>query len=358
MKKIMLLILIGNFMIFICACGVNSKNVDYTDYFTIHEIYPIENETENMIGIPFEITNLGKNEDLNFRLTIGDEVETYPISPNNSQEGEIIIDIGKPNNYNLTYDITYEVFNNGQSIWTKEDSISYDCSSIFIHTATVTYGDEIKDIKLVDYQSNYFDLSEMFSKFDSKETHNVIIENKLNDIGKIQEDKNSEKCKDSAAIGDVLKLYTYGTKEINDTFHFTDNLIIKIEDAISATSVNWNDHLVFTNEAKQNTSNVVGMMVTTLTFYVNVENPSDEDIYGSITGFYVNDSAISEEYMSSASEHRLIWANSTNQLNYVSSGAVMRTTGVTDVKRLGVTVVLEDEDGNTLYDDILWLDLD
>lgn len=358
MKKIILLMLIGIFMIFICACESSSKDIDYTNYFVIQKICPIENETENMIKIPFEIINLGKKEDLNFRLTIGDEIRTYSVSPNTSQKDEIVVDIGKPDNYNLKYDIVYEVFDNSQLIWTKEDNITYDCSSMFIHMATIIYEDETKDIELVDYQSNYFDLSEMFSEFDTKEAHNVIVENGLNDFGKIQEDRNSKKGKDSAAIGNVLRVSTYGAKEINDTYHFADNLIIIIEDAIAAMSVNWNDYLVFTNEAKHSTSNVAGMSVSTLTFYVNIENPSNEDIYGSITGFYVNDVAIAEEYMSSASERSLIWANSADKLHYVSSGAVMRTTGVTDIEQLGAKVMLEDEEGNILYDDILWLYLE
>ena len=40
-----------------------------------------------------------------------------------------------------------------------------------------------------------------------------------------------------------------------------------------------------------------------------------------------------------------------------TSGSVWRSTGETNVKKFGLNIKLEDEDGNILYDGIQWLEL-
>lgn len=102
--------------------------------------------------------------------------------------------------------------------------------------------------------------------------------------------------------------------------------------------------------------------ISIMTFYAYVENPSDETIYGSITDFYLNDTPIPKDSLNvnsdveiyggkgidiRAGETRELWS----KITPVIAGSIVNGA---DIDKFGMTIVLKDEDGNTLYEDTLW----
>ena len=349
---------------FLGGCG--GAKTDYTDYFSVDSISPVNNETENMLEIDYTVSNLGEENDLVFCVTIDGNTEKYPLNPSDEETDKIVVDIGRPDNYTISYPITYEVKKDDDVIWSKDDSVTYDCTDMFVHHATIIYGEEKQDVKLIDYQSNFFNLSDIFSDFDSSNAHNVIFEGQEttvsthadvdNNLACIVRNEDDKKGLASAADGTLLRIYTYGKKEINDTFHFSNDLVIKITDALKASDVNWKKHMTFSDSAKYNEVYVDGMQITTYRMEVTVKNPSDEDIYGTVKQFFVNDVAVDDKYLA-ASDRLLIKAKDTGTLYNVSGASVWKTTGVSSINKFGLKVKLKDKNGNVLYNGIQWLNL-
>ena len=210
MKRIMLL-LMGVFMSIALLGGCGKEITDYTDYFSIKSISPMNNDTENMLEIDYTVSNLGKKDDLVFCVTLDGNTEKYSVNPNDEKTDKKVVDIGRPDNYTISYPITYEVKKNGDVVWSKEDSITYDCTNMFVHHATIIYGEEKQDVELIDYQSNFFDLSDIFPNFNSSNAHNVIFEGQEtlisahasidNNLACIVRNENDEKGLASAADG-------------------------------------------------------------------------------------------------------------------------------------------------------------
>lgn len=225
------------------------------------------------------------------------------------------------------------------------------CGANNIHNATIVYKDTSVDIELTDFQSNYYNLAELFPDFDANGIHSVVLEGSEHDFAKIQINESANDGSDTAASGSILRLATYGVQEVNDTHPFSDNLIIHVEDAISATSINWAKYVEFSQEATTEIEPISNVEIMTL--YVDIENPCDEKISAETVKFYVNDTAVSDEYFvgNSISLDRMsrekIWTK--------TSGAAMLTTGVTNIDKLGIEVVLKDSNNNILYDDVQWL---
>lgn len=338
-------------------CGVSScssRNVDYTDYFSIQDITQSETE-DNTIELHCEVSNFGKRDDLVFCVSAGGNEEKLSVNAGETSTQTLAINIGRPEDYHLTYDVTFTVRDNGETVWTKTDSVEYDCKEMFVHPAKIQYGDNEVEVELTDYRSNYFDLAQLFPGFDKAAVHKVTLKGASNDIAKIQESETSDSGTDIAP-GGVLKLLTFSMNEPNDTYHFTDNLQIVIKDAVTAFSVDWEQHLEFTDEADYQTNRVAGMTTTTFKMIINVDNPSDEDVYASIVKFYVNDTAIDNEYLV-GSNHDRIDARSSGEAYSITSAPVWESTGEGHINRFGMELVLEDGNGNVLYDDVQWLEL-
>lgn len=354
MKKCRAIILgILMFIVGIFATGCGS-NTDYSDYFSVSQVNRFDDDKENMIEVEYEINNLGKKDNLIFCVTVDGMTEKYSVSPESKKTDKKIIDIGRPDNFQLSYPVIFEVKKNSDVIWSKEENITYDCSEMFQHKATIKYGDKTAEISLIDYKSNFFDLAELFSDYDANTSHNVEINNAKNDLARIQEREDSVDGSESVATGSILRLATFGKEEINDTYHFSDDLEIVVTNAIPASSVNWAEHMKFSDDSHYSSSSVYGISVTTYEMDVMIDNPSDETVYGSVTKFYVNDKPVSDEYLA-ASEHRSISSGETDKVYNISGASVWETTGETNIKKFGLKVKLEDSNGKVLYNDIQWL---
>ena len=352
-KKIYLLgISIFAVMIIFSGCGEK----DYSDCFQMGDIKPMEDDTENKLQVEYSVTNNKAGDNKVFSVTINDKTEKYSVAEGSTKSGQAIIDIGKPDTFNLNYDVKFSVLKNNKEIWSKESSIKYDVSKLFIHKAEVEYNGETAEIELKDYQYNIIDLTTLFNSFNPNEAHKVDVENKNRDLVGISSSKNPKDCFFTPTIGKYLMLGTYGSEEVSDTYHFSDNLKITVNDAILAESVDWEKNMEFVDDSHYTTSSVYGVTVTTYEMDVVVTNPSDETVYGTVTKFYVNDTAVSDEYLV-GSKHTYIGSGQSEKLYNISSGSVWRPTGETNVKKFGLNIKLEDEDGNILYDGIQWLEL-
>lgn len=269
---------------------------DYTDCFSVQSISPGTDLAETLIEVKYKVRNTTKIDGLTFCVTVDDSSEECTLDHGNETSVTLLVDIGCPEDFNVSCMATYEVKKEEKSMYLQEDTITYDCSEMFVHPATITYGDSTVDIELHDYQSNFFDLSELFEDFDSAVAHNVNFDDgkkysdayvsKAENIAYIVSDDTDERGRASAANGSILKLCTLGTQEINDTYRFADNLEVQIDDAVRAADINWDEYMSFTDEAQTNSSTVAGMYVTTIKTNVLVENPSDETVYGTVTGFF------------------------------------------------------------------------
>lgn len=341
--SLLILVLLGTLIV---GCG---ETTDYSNYFSILQISKFDDDKENMLEVEYEVNNLGKKENMVFCVTINGMTEKYSVSSGNKKSDKMIIDVGHPDNYQLTYPVVYEVMKNGDVVWSKEDSISYDCTEMFQHKATIKYGNETAEVDLTDYQSNYYNLADLFTNFDAKSPHKVELNNANKDIARIQEGEESEGKTESVAYGSVLRLATRGDNELNDTYHFSDNLEIIIADAVLASSIKWDDHMEFSDD-----SNYSSDIVSTFEMDVIIDNPSDETVYGSVTKFYVNDTEVSDKYLA-ASENISISSGETDKVYNYSGPYVWMSTGETNIKKFGLKVKLEDSNGEVLYDDIQWL---
>lgn len=250
---------------------------DYTDCFSVQSISPGTDLAETLIEVKYKVRNTTKIDGLTFCVTVDDSSEECTLDHGNETSVTLLVDIGCPEDFNVSCMATYEVKKEEKSMYLQEDTITYDCSEMFVHPATITYGDSTVDIELHDYQSNFFDLSELFEDFDSAVAHNVNFDDgkkysdayvsKAENIAYIVSDDTDERGRASAANGSILKLCTLGTQEINDTYRFADNLEVQIDDAVRAADINWDEYMSFTDEAQTNSSTVAGMYVTTIETY-------------------------------------------------------------------------------------------
>lgn len=340
---------------------------DYTDCFSVQSISPGTDLAETLIEVKYKVRNTTKIDGLTFCVTVDDSSEECTLDHGNETSVTLLVDIGCPEDFNVSCMATYEVKKEEKSMYLQEDTITYDCSEMFVHPATITYGDSTVDIELHDYQSNFFDLSELFEDFDSAVAHNVNFDDgkkysdayvsKAENIAYIVSDDTDERGRASAANGSILKLCTLGTQEINDTYRFADNLEVQIDDAVRAADINWDEYMSFTDEAQTNSSTVAGMYVTTIKTNVLVENPSDETVYGTVTGFFVNDSAISDDYLVGSSR-TMLESGETGSVYCITSESVWKTTDESHIKKFGMKIKLEDDAGTVLYDGIQWLYLE
>lgn len=348
----------------LAGCG---GPADYSDCFSIQSIFPTADETENRLEVDYEVSNASRKKGLTFCVTLDGETTEYPLEPGDAEEASMIIDIGRPEAYDLSYPVTYGVKKDDETIWTQEETVSYDCTEMFVHPATITYGDSTVSVELQDYQSNYFDLSALFENFDTAAAHNVRFLNGQiytdahasvgNDLANIvSSEADTEGGRANAAEGAILQLFTYGSKEANDTYHFSNDLTVQISDAVRAKDVDWGSHMTFSDEANTRSSKVYGMDVTTFEMKVLVENVSDQTIYGKVTKFYVNNSAISDEYLV-GSTHDEIKPGETIGVYNISSPPVWTSTGIKNIDKFGLNIQLEDAAGTILYDGIQWLDV-
>ena len=352
MKKSWRLIILSTIMVFfLFGCG--KKNIDYTDYFEITNIIPIEDRTENTIQVDYSITNDSRNDDLTFIVSIGDITNKYGVASGETKQDAVVINIGKPKEYNLSYNISYEVVKKEKTVWSKEDTITYDCTDMFVHNAVVKYGNETCEIQLKDYETNFYDLTNLFSTFDAAKKHNINLENANYDRAKIQETEDAEEGYQTAATGSVLRLVTAGEKEANDTYHYTDDLVINITDTVLASSVDWNQHMQFLKDSEKNDS----YGFTTFKMFVKIDNPSDETVLATVTEFYVNDTKVSDEYLV-GSDHDFIDGGEEENVYNISSTPVWKSTGETHIEKFGMRIQLEDMNENIIYDDIQWLYLE
>ena len=352
------MVMFGSIVAMVLAGVVGCGGVsDYTEYFSVTNVAPYEDAKENLLQIDYVVSNQGKNDNLSFAVTIDGQKGEYGVAAGSSKSDSAIIDIGKPEEYQISYDVLYEVSKNGKVVWSKEDEISYDCTEMFVHPATIYYGEESKEVELVDYQSNYFDLEELFSGYDVNQTHSVKLENAGADRAYIQTTETAEGGKSTLANGSVLHLFTFGNEEINDTSHYSDGLEIYVKEAVPASSVNWSDYMEFIKEAKTSTSTVGGMNVTTMQLYVEIENPSDEDVSATVTEFYVNDTAMSP-YSLVGSTNSSIYAGETDQVYTITSAPVIQQAGIRSMDKMGMEVELKDSSDHVVFKDVVWLYLE
>lgn len=343
------------------GCG---SGVDYTDCFSVQSISPGTDLAETLIDVEYKVTNTTQTDGLTFCITVNGSSEECTLDSGSEEAVALSVDIGRPESSNISCAVTYEVKRGDKSIWSQEDTLTYDCSEMFTHPATLSYGDRTVDVELHDYQSNFFDLSDLFEDFDPSVAHSVNFEggsrrsdshaNKDNNLVSIVASDTDDEGRASAASGSLLKLYTYGTQEINDTYRFSDNLKIQITDAVKAADINWDSYMSFSSDAKTRSSTVAGMNVTTFETKVFIENPSDETVYGTVTKFYVNDSALSDNYLIGSSRTPIA-SGETDSVYNISSPDVWRTTGVSHVTKFGMKIKLETADGAVVYDGIQWL---
>ncbi|WP_352398673.1 hypothetical protein [[Clostridium] aminophilum] len=225
------------------------------------------------------------------------------------------------------------------------------------HKAQVVYNNTSVEITLKDNEYNCFDLTQYFEDFNPEDLHVAEVENSNHDLYGIFE---SEGEPDSGffkpSVGKYLILTKPDYEKTNDKYHFSDDLVITIEKATPAASIDWGKHMEFVEDSNYSTMSIYGMLTTVFEMDVMITNPSDETVYGSITKFYVNDKAVDERYLS-ASEHVSILPGDTGKLYKFSSGVEWETTGETNVKKFGLKVKIEDKNGNILYHDVQWLHL-
>lgn len=356
---VILLVILG----MLSGCG---NTADYTDCFSLESISPGTELAETLIDVKYKVVNTTQTDGLTFCVTVNGSSEECTLNGGNEEIVTLSADIGRPEDFedfNISCAVTYEVKKGTKAIWSQGDTITYDCSEMFTHPATLFYENRKVDIELRDYQSNFFDLSDLFEDFDPSIAHSVNFEggsrsdshaSKDNNLVSIVASNTDDEGKASAASGSILKIYTYGTQKINDTYRFSDNLKVQIADAVKATDVKWDSYMSFSSDAKTQGSTVAGMNVTTFETNVLIENPSDETVYGTVTKFYVNDSAISDDYLI-GSDHTAIESGTTGSLYNISSPDVWRTTGVSHVTKFGMKIKLETATGVVVYDGIQWL---
>lgn len=351
------LVLMLPLLMIICLSGCGDS-ADYTDYFAVEPAEIVVSEEANEIFIHYSISNISKKDNLSFAITIGETTENYIVSADEMVSGNITIDVGRLTDYQYTYEIGYAVSKNDKVIWEKTESASCDCRPLFVHPAQITYNGETVDVELIDYQINYFDLSELFGSFDDSSLHVVSLKNEQHDIAKLNTSTDSEGSA-TANEGKILSVVTYGQSEACDTYHYTDDLEISISDGIKAADVDWADNMVFRGDADTKESSVYGMSVTTFTMYIDIENPSDERIYAYVKDFYVNTKAISREYLvGDTSEYpQRIDAHEADSIYTVTSASVWTSTGVRNVEKFGMDVVILNQNKEEIYNGIVWLDL-
>lgn len=356
MKKLKKVLLAGVFSVMIGGI-LTGCNVDYTGSFAIKDVTAEITETENKISVNYEFTNPGKGDGVTFHVMVDDEQNTHTAGKDEKVSSGIVLDIGKPENYNLEYPVKFEVMKDGKTLWSTEEIVSYDCADLFHHEATIRYGSEEKVVELTDYESNFFNLEEMFSSFDGDKVHNVkILEKGDHDRVYLRPDENGSVKGTDGIPGAILHAFTYGKEEICDTYRYSDGLVFEITDAVSAKDVNWEEHITFLDTADVKTSNVLGMSVSTVKLQLEVKNESDEIIYGTITGLYVNDVRVDDYYLV-GSDHSSIYPHEKREIYNVSSGSVWATTGVKNAYKLGLELKLENENDEVVHSSIYWLNL-
>lgn len=352
LKKILLTTAVTAALGLLTGCSV-----DYTGSFSVKNVTPEFTETKNMISVNYEFTNPGKGDGVTFHVTVDGEQNTHTAEKGENVSAGILLDIGKPEDFSLEYPVKYEVMKDGKALWSTVETISYDCTELFNHEATIRYGSEEKVVDLVDYESNYFDLEEMFASFDGNKVHNVEVLGKGdNDRVYLRPDKDGSIKGTDGIPGSVLHVFTYGKEAICDTYRYSDGLVFEITDAVSAKDVDWNSNISFLDTADVKSSKVLDMDVTTVKLKLEVVNECDETVYGTITGLYVNDVRVDDYYLV-GSDHTMIDAHEMKELYNISSGSVWATTGVRNAEKLGLELELENEAGEVVHSAVHWLEL-
>lgn len=341
--------------------GLSGCGTDYTNCFSFEPAEVVTDLRANEIAINYTISNVEEDDDLTFIVTVGEESQAWGVSAGETVSDCITIDVGRlTDDYQYKYEIKCEVLrdSDGKELWTKTISESCDCRTIFIHPAEITYKGETVAVELVDYQINYFDLTTLFSAFDDSKVHAVNLENWNNDMAKIQASTESE---DGNAVneGGILRVITAGQNEVCDTYHYTNDLKIIISDGVRASDVDWASNMEFRRDANYRESMFNGNRFLTWTMYVDIKNPSDETVSAYVSNFYVNDTPISEAYLVGTLEDSeiKIKAHETDSVYTVTSGSVWVSTGVENVKKFGMEVVILNQDGETVYTGTSWIDL-
>lgn len=325
-----------------------SESIDYTEWFELGEIKPVESETESLIEINYSIHNKGKENDKQFAISINGKTEKTAIEPGSSKSNSMSVDLSVPETYNLDIDIKYSVIKDDVEIWESSVKVPYDCTDMFVHKAYVSYKGEKKEIELKDFTENSIELKDIFKAFDGGKKHIVKVnsgENVRAGIGK----NNSNVSFSSAKEGSCLVVKTSENK-----YHFKGNIQIEINDIVTADSVDWGKQMSFRDSANYSSAYISGVTVTLLEFAIDIKNPSDEDVYGTITKFYVNDKALDDHYLS-ATGKTSIWARDKNSLQSYSGPNIWNTTGEKNIKKFGMKIKIEDTNGKVLYDDIQWI---
>lgn len=346
---------IGILAIMLICLFAGCGKKDYSECFVVKSIEPTDKYDENVLEIVYEITNPSKKNTMNFSVTIDEETKSCKLKPGATKERTILVDIGRPDDYNLVIKPTYDVEKDGETIYSEEKSVDYDCTSMFNHTITVQYNKEKAEIKVKDYQHNYFELDKLFKNFDSKKAHSVKYVECTNEIVKILEKKDdNDDGKFEVATGNILRVVTFGNEKAGDTYRFKDGLVIDVTDSRTAASVDWEKQMdIYGGE---DLDFIVGLNASSIEFEVHIDNVSEEDVYGSIVQFYVNDTPARELF---ASKKELIFSGNVSKLTYSTSSSYIREAiGDAKIKKFGLKIKLFDENDNVVYEGIKWKTLE
>lgn len=226
---------------------------------------------------------------------------------------------------------------------------SEEVSTIGKHKGTITYNGESKEVEVIDHKINYFNLTELFSSFNSSASHNLKCNGTL---GTIRETENaySKGNNTSNLKGNILYIYSSGKNEITE-YEIKDNFSIDITDFISASSINWNDYMRILPDST--TTSVAG--ISMLTLKVEVDNISEEDLIGKITNVYVNNSPIASSYILDSTYD--VWKKDKSVVQYPASSQALASAGENDVNKIGMEVQLTDKQGNQIYKNVVWINL-
>lgn len=360
MKKVKSLrLMVLMIAVFCCFLLTSCKdNTDYTPYFSIQNIAPFvddDDPSKNLIQVEYQIKNLGKKDDMIFSVAVSDDNESYSVAPGEETTDSVMIDIGRPDNFALEYPVQYQVYKDGELVWSKDDVVQYDCTEMFRHQCTIEYGDDSTQVEVKDYQSNYFDLAELFPSFDASEPHSVDTYDAGQGCAEITIAEGNDDGKQEMASGSILHLYTIGNHEINDSYRYADDFVVKIADVTPASSVeNWADLVSFRDTANIGTIQGISLM----TLYIDIDNPSDEPVYASIPEFYVNDIQVDSNMHVAVGYGDIapseIDAKESGEAWIKTSAPVIRATTSASINKFGARLQLKDGAGNLLYDDILW----
>ena len=224
-----------------------------------------------------------------------------------------------------------------------------DTEIVTKHKGTVTYNGETKEVEVIDHQINYFNLLELFPDFNSNALHNLKCKGTL---GTIRETENAYSKGNNLnnLSGDILYIYSSGAKEITE-HKIADDFSINITEYISADSVNWDEHIKMLETADK--SEVLGIEL--LTFNAEVDNISDEDLTGKITNVYVNDKPIASNFILDSTY--TVWSKDKSNVKYPASQQALASAKQKNVYKIGLEVQLEDEEGNQVCKNTVWLNL-